>query len=154
MSEGTVQRLDFDASPPGYVVEEVIEDDPPPHRWRARCSVAYLDRRASYDDAHAAAWAHHKARFDPPGGIDRIMLVWGVADWGVPAARWAWYARRLALSRRLDSIFIPGHGIDDFWPRILTWSDGQVAAVEVWITDRVLVGLPALAAALPEALHG
>jgi hypothetical protein len=80
------------------------------------------------------------------------------------AAAWQWYEQRLELANKLESLLICDRcgndnphtemidattctqpwctecdqemgGIGDFWPDILTWSNEQVAAVDLWLTD-------------------
>lgn len=60
------------------------------------------------------------------------------------AAAWAWYWRRLALSRRLCDegpmgvVVTEGRALAcgvDHWPRCLAWPDEQVSAVERWLAE-------------------
>jgi len=111
------------------------------------------------------AWRHFKAHNDPPGlevkqdalfgwGFQMLrMRTWPtqgtrpvrefhVIDGGrqsALSAAWAWYDRRLALPE-CDL------GPSGVWPRILTWSDEQVAAVERWLVDSTVE--------MPEVLRG
>jgi len=63
------------------------------------------------------------------------------------AAAWAWYWRRLALSRRLCDegpmgvVVTEGRALAcgvDHWPRCLAWPDEQVSAVERWLDSQSL----------------
>jgi hypothetical protein len=137
MSEETVERLDFDVPPPGYHcagrwwIVDVPEGTPiadEDHGCADGPARSCLEREAL---GIAAAWAHYKRRHDPPGNIGRIMFDLGVADWGVPAARWAWYERRLALESS-DGAPVPAAPV---WPRCLSWSDDQIAVVERWLAE-------------------
>mgnify|MGYP000609011271 CR=1 FL=1 len=191
-----VERLDFGKLPPGYRLHEGEDcnGEPPDAAGVGGClateywSTWYwvLD---SEDDAGptrrdravaiADAWAHYKARNDPPGlqtFVSAERSWWRAAFPGhyhagtshptqaeARAAAWAWYERRLALADALEALVnalleraraglagqrelqpadetaarlaleaaLPSHvSMFDLWPRILTWTDEQVAEVE------------------------
>lgn len=134
----------------------------------------YSNPPPGWPTLHSSAWAHYKARNEPPG---LRVRPWGlgwvfycrlivdpqpgprtvmVNDDGQPyaiepealAAAWGWYDRRLALALRMVlGDFEAGHPLrTDHWPRCLTWSDEQVAEVERWLVDST--------AELPEVLRG
>ena len=160
------ERYDFSEPPPGYEVGCAQDDEErlalvgsplysvrldgiTPWAWNEPTSpdLASCGDATTRAEAVAGAWAHHKARHDPPG-----MLMWVAAllaaqelppdESGIRAAAWAWYERRLALALRFDLgdegdahvnpalqdvVEAPGWST---WPRILTWTDEQVAEVE------------------------
>lgn len=160
-----IARLDFSKPPPGYEISEEPDADDaewgfesgPPWCARLRPLWEHVEWTSAWVVTEAAAlvaaWAHYKARHDQPGNIDRIMLDLGVEDWGVPAARWAWYERRLALAERLagfGDFEAARTGSCPWWPACLVWSDEQVSAVERWIADLAGVHGPA---ELPEVLR-
>lgn len=164
-------RLDFSKPPPGWT-----GPDENPHRgcWHVTAPDVEQYFTACRDTPQAAlehAWAHYKARHDPPGMatandpmfgwcfvIERRYYTWpregsrplyehheaGPAEDDARSAAWAWYERRLALADRLRVALPPSFVASvacgvltarDRWPRCLTWSDEQVAAVERWLTD-------------------
>lgn len=127
--------------------------------------------------ALAHAWRDYKECHDPPGmevwqtiarqgSIAQTVWVFSVAgaadgiDWYTEskearAAAWAWYERRLALTRRLEQtceaqhLQVPLpllHANVAYWPRIMTWTDEQVAEVERWLVDSTVE--------VPEVLRG
>lgn len=128
MTEETVQRIDFNAPPPGYTAEGQWWSYPSPTPSHPLPNIAMV---APSNGALAAAWAHYKDRHDPPGLRTRP---WGFGGWvfccglivdpqpgprkvmlnddGQPyaseadarAAAWAWYERRLEIAARLESI--------------------------------------------------
>lgn len=53
------------------------------------------------------------------------------------AAAWVWHDRRRALYERLKlaEVVMRTFIVDDLWPLMLTWTDGQVAEVENWLRD-------------------
>lgn len=140
VTDTTVERLDFSKPPPGYTIAP-----PPAHLRPASPGPATL----------AAAWAHYKAHHDPPGGpeswVDNSDPLLADFEREVRAAGWARYERRLALAGKVDTDYRldgPGDAGDatSAWPRCLTWSNGQVAAVEHWLADA--------GAEMPEVLRG
>lgn len=139
----TIERLDYSKAPPGYAVTESCG------WWPADDAGELVREDESFDteaDALTAAWAHYKAKHDPPGCcIGLVMKGQGATERGsycvdfgaseafaVPAwkggkvdagarlvaraAAWAWHDRR--------------HALAIMWPRCLAWTDAQVAEVE------------------------
>ena len=137
-----VARLDFSAPPPGAEVAPL-----PPHLRRTIETAGVWGPRAL-----AAAWTKYKAEHDPPGmetrewtGPDKAW-VWSVvamperrglvgAQPAARAAAWAWYERRLSLS--LHPMMRPiGTSPEGWaWRLILTWSDEDVSAAEIWCAE-------------------
>lgn len=115
-----IERLDFSKPPPGYTVAWLTHSSP---EWVFRVDERDdFNQYDSEDKARSAAWAHYKARHDPPGmwtlyweNEDRVAqgYAWGYrseAAFGTEptqdaarAAAWAWYERRLALADLLES---------------------------------------------------
>lgn len=163
----SVERLDFSQPPPGYWTTGEA---------RRRALGSGDASPAMVAAITGAAWAHYKARHDPPGFRVSLWESWSPApavstfftwEFEAPglviksdarAAAWAWYERRLALALRFDM----GDEVDahvnpalqdvveaqgwSTWPRILTWTDEQVAEVERWLVDST--------AEMPEVLDG
>lgn len=138
-----VALLDFSGPPPGYAA------------WKN-------GKRA--DDRHA--WAKYKAENDPPG----MYEVWYGAfatniappfkegasallrQAAIRAAAWRWYEARVELYNILRKLNPPR----EFWPLILTWSDGEWIEVHTFLVENADV--IALGAAdtltFPTVLHG
>lgn len=149
-----VPRLDFSKPPPGY---EVGYFDG--WWWSLQGSKRTANEKpfTSKENALTAAWAHHKARHDPPGmetwneSEGPPGGVWMVAVLGesghfadyrtqveVRDDAWAHYEDALEVADLLDA--------DDFvitdmwparlaWPRPLAWTAEQRAEVRRWVTD-------------------
>lgn len=142
-----VERLDDSKPPPGYSVDEQNDGW---WWWVGDPEDGNTVPLGIELEALADAWAHYKARHDPPGMV--IAHIWGGGfAWGprvdsnevafdehgatadddaARAAAWAWYDRRLALAGRLGDL----DGVTN-WPAALNWSDEQVAEVERWLVD-------------------
>lgn len=137
MTQETPTWLDYSKPPPGYRVDEQDGE----WDWSVGGDVP-SDGNAhlitTEDDALAAAWAHYKAKHDPPGcSIGLVMSGQGattrgdfVIDWGdrqgssVPAykgkaqragayqeahaAAWAWHDRRRAIVVDVDDQLCSG----------------------------------------------
>ena len=169
-----IPRLNYSKPPPGYTI--VGDADEPQVRsglalssrdsgwvW-VQGSITNGAPRCigtnSWAEALAATWADYKAHNDPPGFSrgGAALICWpgnGVlvmfARPRIQASRtaaWAWYDRRDALADSLSMVTMSSSaGVrTPFWPRILTWTDEQVAEVERWLRDNT--------AEMPEVLRG
>lgn len=160
-----IQRLDYGEPPPGYQVGQGSEAQWYWVRGPVDGEGHRGDIALGEDAALTAAWTHVKVHHDPPGvyrcGPLALYITFGP---GLPqllsrTEAWAWYDRRLALAAKLDVALIvdeepfkgriirtvvPAGEARHFdgeqrpyaaWPRILTWSDEQVAEVERWLAD-------------------
>lgn len=154
-----VERLDYSKPPPGYTVGDELEEDAPLFTWR--WDGEWMGREDEKTDALAAAWAHHKARRDPPGiqvhfiaGRGYLVQVFDhpagespdnhvgptyepLADLAsARAAAWAWYDRRLAVAQRLngDVVVLVEHLDGGGTRRVSTPRSQVVAALWPMIT--------------------
>lgn len=120
-SPPAVERIDYSKPPPGYTCAGLWwaygEEESGHAEWTDTC----LKRQAA---GVVAAWAHYKARHDPPGMWVEMSehgnWAWGTRDLGchdwvdsfddperereaARAAAWAWYDRRLEVATQLDA---------------------------------------------------
>lgn len=153
LSKQTVVRLDFSKPPPGYEISE--EPDPDDAEWgfesgppwcaRLRPLWAHVEWTSAWvvteAAALAAAWAHYRARHDPPGfpesAVDHVDTLRADVEREIRAAAWARYEHRLALWTKLDvaEAVMRTFIAEDLWPECLDWGDRQVGEVERWLTD-------------------
>lgn len=158
-----VARFNYAEPPPGYTARSAHEDGDPCEwvYWRAPDSDA--EYYAHEDEWIAAAWAHYKARHDPPGmqvfedpsgpWCFEVICV-GAGDDSTTkdaarAAAWKWYDDRLefepeegCLLEDHDGAPVPAAPV---WPRCLAWPDRTVVEVKAWTADPT--------APLPEVLR-
>lgn len=160
-----VERLDFSKPPPGYYVSGVETFALEGRVYFGREYSEWHNHTSSNTEALAAAWAHYEARHDPPG-LGTVQVCegrWLVAtkpctapgadldgrhnsQVEARAAAWAWYWRRVKLSRAL--------GYEHRWPAALVWSDDACATVERYNAAIQAPHSDPLAIELPEVLRG
>lgn len=130
-------RLDYSKPPPGYEIRDTSYEDGDEdvggygviiQEW-SWIADGYTDSAASPEVCVADAWLRFKEDNDPPG-----IVYDPDAEPTARAAAWTWHDRRHALADKLDADNWQ-IGEDSVWPRCLTWSDEQVAAVERWLAD-------------------
>ena len=144
-------RFDFSRPPPGY--------DAARHGSRVDdLAAAWADHKTRHDPPGlrtrpwGGGWVFcFILLLEPLPGPRSVMLGNDgepyASEPGARAESWAWYERRLALALRFDLgdeggahvnpalqdvVEAPGWST---WPRILTWTDEQVAEVERWLVD-------------------
>lgn len=130
-----IDRLDFSAPPDGYDVGYF-------EGWWWSLSgskrTSNENALASKVDALTAAWAHYKARHDPPG----MNLLGGFfcsphtnpKASEARAAAWSWYEDAVEVADLLDGENGPSETWPDrcAWPRPLTWTAEQRTEVRLW----------------------
>lgn len=150
-----IEMIDYSKPPPGYTADGQWWSHPPTEPSKLVFLGGYVDGRniakvAPNNGALAAAWAHYKAKNDPPGLrtadgwwclADEDMLL-ASADGGVHhgyadqaaarAAAWAWHGRRHALASDIAAQLGEPDSAPALLSKMLPWTDAECEEVEAY----------------------